>query len=81
MLNSNSFLEQVDEIHKHQWIESEKAGHDLGEEWAAIDWISKYAKLFRAGLTRKSKTTTTTTITVTVTTTQEKEHVNTTGIY
>ena len=31
------------EIHKHLWIESEKAGFDKGLEWAAEDWLNKYA--------------------------------------
>lgn len=35
-------LMQIEEIEKHKWIESEKAGHDLGEA-ARIDWIVKYA--------------------------------------
>lgn len=35
-------LMQIEEIEKHKWIESEKAGHDLGEV-ARIDWIVKYA--------------------------------------
>jgi hypothetical protein len=35
-------LLQIEEIEKHKWIESEKAGHDLGEA-ARIDWIVKYA--------------------------------------
>ena len=38
---------QVEEILKHKWIESEKAGHDVGEKWAAADWVRKYAKQFR----------------------------------
>lgn len=37
---------QIDEMEKHKWIESEKAGHDLGEA-ARIDWVKKYAKQFR----------------------------------
>lgn len=37
---------QIEEINKHKWIESEKAGHDLGEE-AVKEWIQKYAKKFR----------------------------------
>lgn len=37
---------QMEEALRHKWIESEKAGRDLGE--AAIqDWVSKYAKKFR----------------------------------
>jgi hypothetical protein len=38
---------QVDEILAHKWIESEKAGRDLGND-AVLDWISKYAAEFRA---------------------------------
>ncbi len=34
------------EIERHKWIESEKAGHDLGEA-AVQDWINRYAKIFR----------------------------------
>jgi hypothetical protein len=37
---------QMEEILKHKWIESEKAGHDLGSE-AAADWIDKYADKWR----------------------------------
>ena len=33
------------EIEKHKWIESEKAGRDLGTD-AVLDWIRKYADLF-----------------------------------
>lgn len=37
---------QLQEIERHKWIESEKAGRDLGEE-AAMDWIHRYAATFR----------------------------------
>ena len=30
------------EILKHKWIESEKAGHDIGYEKAAEDWLQRY---------------------------------------
>ncbi|MEJ2717801.1 MAG: hypothetical protein P8182_11780 [Deltaproteobacteria bacterium] len=33
------------EIERHKWIESEKAGKDLGIE-AVIDWILRYADQF-----------------------------------
>ena len=33
----------IDEIKRHLWIESEKAGYDIGYDNAAKDWISKYA--------------------------------------
>ncbi|MDQ1284678.1 MAG: hypothetical protein QG663_81 [Thermodesulfobacteriota bacterium] len=36
---------QAQEIERHKWIESEKAGRDLGTE-AIIDWIMKYADRF-----------------------------------
>ena len=36
---------QSREIDRHKWIESEKAGKDLGMD-AAIDWIMKYADAF-----------------------------------
>lgn len=36
---------QTREIERHKWIESEKAGRDLGLE-AVIDWILKYADVF-----------------------------------
>lgn len=36
--------EVVDEIHRHLWIESEKAGYDRGFDWAADDWIKRFAK-------------------------------------
>lgn len=34
----------VNEIERHLWIESEKAGQDLGFEWAAKDWLEKFSK-------------------------------------
>ena len=37
---------QCEEIRKHRWIESEKAGRDLGKE-AEMDWVVKYAGLVR----------------------------------
>ncbi len=38
--------DQVNEIEKHKWIESEKVGYDLGKS-AVMDWIKRYAKDFR----------------------------------
>ncbi len=38
--------EQVKEIMTHKWIESEKAGADLGSA-AVIDWVQKYAAEWR----------------------------------
>jgi hypothetical protein len=36
------FLAERTEILKHKWIESEKAGYDIGFEKALIQWVSKY---------------------------------------
>jgi hypothetical protein len=38
--------EELVEILKHKWIESEKAGYDLGDK-AVWDWVQKYAHEFR----------------------------------
>ncbi len=32
------FLREREEILKHKWIESQKAGRDVGFEWALLDW-------------------------------------------
>lgn len=34
----------VDEIQRHLWIESEKAGRDIGFETAAEDWLKNFSK-------------------------------------
>lgn len=36
------FLAERDEIMKHKWIESEKAGFDIGFERALLDWIRNH---------------------------------------
>jgi len=36
------FLAERAEILRHKWIESEKAGYDIGFEHALMDWIVKY---------------------------------------
>lgn len=37
---------QLDEMRKHKWIESERAGRDLGQE-SCLEWIRLYAADFR----------------------------------
>ena len=37
---------ELEEILKHKWIESEKAGYDLGDQ-AVWDWVKNYAGEFR----------------------------------
>jgi hypothetical protein len=34
----------VEEIKRHLWLESEKAGGDIGFDTAAEDWLNKYAQ-------------------------------------
>ena len=41
------FLAEREEIMKHKWLESEKAGHDIGFERALVDWVSKYRAAWR----------------------------------
>jgi hypothetical protein len=41
------FLAEREEILKHKWIESEKAGHDIGFEKALLDWIVKHRATWR----------------------------------
>jgi hypothetical protein len=41
------FQAERDEILKHKWIESEKAGHDIGFERALTDWIVKHRSKWR----------------------------------
>ena len=36
------FLVEKDEILRHKWIESEKAGYDIGFEKALIDWMLRH---------------------------------------
>ena len=42
------FLAERQEILCHKWIESEKAGYDIGFERALVDWILKYRSAWRA---------------------------------
>ncbi len=41
------FLAEREEILKHKWIESEKAGKDIGFEKALLDWIVKHRSNWR----------------------------------
>jgi hypothetical protein len=50
------FQAEREEILRHKWIESEKAGSDIGFERALTDWIvkhrSKWRKNRQAGLVK-----------------------------
>lgn len=41
------FQAEREEILKHKWIESEKAGYDIGFERALTDWIFKHRAKWR----------------------------------
>jgi hypothetical protein len=41
------FQAEREEILKHKWIESEKAGHDIGFERALTDWIIRHRSAWR----------------------------------
>jgi len=41
------FMEEREEILKHKWIESEKAGHDIGFEKALLDWVFNHREKWR----------------------------------
>ncbi|NBD39364.1 MAG: DUF4032 domain-containing protein [Verrucomicrobia bacterium] len=42
------FLAEREEILRHKWLESEKAGKDIGFERALLDWIRKHRDYWRA---------------------------------
>jgi len=42
------FLAEREEILRHKWIESQKAGRDIGFDAALIDWVSKYRSEWRS---------------------------------
>ena len=50
---------QVDELHeieKHKWFESEKSGRDIGGNLAALDWMLKYRKIWNRNWAKNNKT-------------------------
>jgi hypothetical protein len=50
------FLAEREEILKHKWIESEKAGTDIGFEKALLDWIVKHRSNWREKRMKEAKT-------------------------
>jgi hypothetical protein len=44
---------EIAEINKHKWLESEKAGHDIGWDRALYDWLLHHKKDWKS--TRKFK--------------------------
>jgi hypothetical protein len=36
------YLALKEEVNKHKWYESERAGRDVGFVWALVDWTMKF---------------------------------------
>ena len=49
------FLAEREEIMKHKWIESEKAGHDIGYDRALLDWILNHREKWRVSYRKTNK--------------------------
>ncbi len=47
------FLAERDEILRHKWIESEKAGQDIGFDAALMDWITHHRSGWRNARQRR----------------------------
>ncbi len=41
------FLAEREEILRHKWLESQKAGRDIGFEKALLDWMLKHRTTWR----------------------------------
>jgi len=50
------FLAEREEILCHKWLESEKAGYDIGFERALLDWIVKHRSAWREKRQRELQT-------------------------
>ena len=50
------FLAERAEILRHKWIESEKAGRDIGFEKALLDWIVKHRSNWRERRRKEART-------------------------
>tara|TARA_R110002153_G_scaffold69173_1_gene183178 strand:+ start:3979 stop:4164 length:186 start_codon:yes stop_codon:yes gene_type:complete len=44
------YQKELDEVLKHKWIESEKAGRDVGFNFALVDWIRHHRKSWRESI-------------------------------
>jgi hypothetical protein len=48
------FLAEREEILRHKWIESEKAGRDIGFERALLDWVMWHRTTWRNARVRQT---------------------------
>ena len=44
------YKSELEQIQKHKWIESEKAGKDVGFSFALTDWIRYHRKAWRKSI-------------------------------
>jgi hypothetical protein len=45
---------ELEEVLRHKWLESEKAGCDVGFDWALFDWCIRHRRGWRAGRRRNA---------------------------
>lgn len=50
------FQAEREEILRHKWLESEKAGYDIGFEWALTDWIMKHRSKWKRNRQMETRT-------------------------
>ncbi len=55
VLKREFLIEQKKAMEEHKWLESEKAGHDLGQA-CLLDWIKDHAADFRREFIQKKET-------------------------
>jgi hypothetical protein len=49
LLLYRELLREREEILRHKWLESEKAGQDIGFDKALLGWVIKHRSAWRAG--------------------------------
>ena len=54
VLKREFLIEQKKAMEEHKWLESEKAGHDLGQA-CLLDWIKDHAADFRREFIQKKE--------------------------
>lgn len=42
------YLAELDEIRRYKWIESQKAGEDIGFERALVEWVTQHRDAWRS---------------------------------
>tara|TARA_R110001592_G_scaffold349186_1_gene643995 strand:+ start:297 stop:506 length:210 start_codon:yes stop_codon:yes gene_type:complete len=50
------YKKELEEVLKHKWIESEKAGRDVGFNVALVDWIRHHRETWRKSIKKPHRT-------------------------